>query len=82
MDSGFYGLVLAVGLLMMALAVGLAMRRGHPAREILDGTLLGWPVVLMALAHLLPALRIPAAVLMSLILFRMVRNFARRGRPW
>ena len=80
MDNGFAVLVLGVGLFMMAIAVGIAIRRGYTTRNILDETLLGWPVVLMALAHLAPTLRIPAVLLMSLILLRIVWNFARRRR--
>ena len=81
MDRGFAVVVLVLGLLMMAIAVAIAIRRGYTTRNILDETLLGWPVVLMALARLAPALRIPAVVLMSLILFRIVWNFVRRRRP-
>jgi len=74
------GFLLIVGVLSGTVVVVAAARRGYKPLQILDETLMGWLVIFIPLSHLVPALRLPAGVALSLILLRLVWNFVRKAR--
>ena len=72
--------LLVVGVLSIVVVGVAAVRRGYKPLQILDETVMGWLVVFIPLSHMFPVVRIPAAVVMSLILLRLVWKFARKVR--